>query len=85
MINKDSISDISDNVDGKLLMMALAILTSLTKEDIDNNRWGGWVHPDIAFRQVVELANKVYYEEEWKSEEIKREIRRNRDNKLNEI
>ena len=39
MINKDSISDIDDVVDSKLLMMALAILTSLTKEDIENNIW----------------------------------------------
>ena len=82
MINKDSISDIDDVVDSKLLMMALAILTSLTKEDIENNIWGGWVQPDIAFRQVVELANKVYYKEEWEAAE---KIKRNRDNKLNQI
>ena len=82
MINKNSISDIDHNeVDGKLLMMALAILTSIDENDIKEKTWGGWVHPDIAFQQVVELANKVYYEEEWKAEEIKR----NRNNKLNEI
>ena len=82
MINKNSISDIDHNeVDGKLLMMALAILTSIDENDIKEKTWGGWEHPDIAFQQVVELANKVYYEEEWKAEEIKR----NRNNKLNEI
>ena len=77
-----SISEINTNLaEGKLLMMAMAILTSVDHEDIKNHEYGGMSHPDDVLAKIVELTNKVYYENEWKSEEIKR----SRDSKINRI
>lgn len=61
-----------DTDEGKILLAALAILTSIDKKDIKEGKWGGMVHPDDAFIRVVELANRIFYEEEWKSEEVLR-------------
>ena len=65
----------SDTPEGKVLLAAISILSSIECEDIKENKWGGMVHPDDALKQVVELANKIYYEEEWKLEQerIKRD------------
>lgn len=77
-----SISEINtDSVEGKLLIMAMAMLTTIDYEDIKNNEYGGMSHPDDVLAKIVELTNKVYYEDEWKSSEVKR----NRDVKINRI
>lgn len=81
MINIYKICDIPSTEEGKVLMAAIAILTSLDNDDLKNNLWGGMVHPDDALERVIELANKIFYEEEWKSEQILKE----RDFKLNKI
>ena len=54
-----------DSIEGKLLLSALAILTSIDEIDIKTKKYGGYTHPDDAFKQVVELANKIYYEFSW--------------------
>lgn len=81
MINLKTIKDIKDSEEGQLLLMAIAILTSIKPEDIKSDKWGGMVHPDDALERIQDLANKIYYEEEWKGEQIKI----TRDNKLNKI
>ena len=82
MINIKTISEIDDTTkEGKLLLMTIAILTSIKPDDIKSNKWGGWVHPDDAIKQVADLTNKVYHEEEFKAEQIKIM----RDNKINSI
>lgn len=82
MITIKTISDFShDSDEGKMLLAALAVLTSIDKKDITENKWGGWVHPDDALRRVADLANKIYYEEEWKAEES----RIKRDEKISKI
>lgn len=81
MINIYKICDIPSTEEGKVLMAAIAILTSLDNDDLKNNLWGGMVHPDDALERVIELANKIFYKEEWKSEQILKE----RDFKLNKI
>jgi len=81
MINLKTIKDIKDSEEGQLLLMAIAILTSIKPEDIKSDKWGGMVHPDDALERIQDLANKIYYEEEWKGEQIKIM----RDNKLNKI
>lgn len=64
--NMNSISDFStDSPEGKLLLAALAILTSIDHRDITNNKWGGMVHPDDALQKVCDLANKIYFEKEY--------------------
>ena len=59
MIDKyKSIKSIDDKtIEGKLLMMALAALTSLSLDDIRDKRWS--VSPDDALERVVDIANQV--------------------------
>lgn len=82
MINYKTIADFnSDTPEGKLLLVAISVLTSVDYEDIKSCKWGGMIHPDKAMEQIVELANKIFYEEEWKLEQD----RIKRDNKINSI
>ena len=82
MINLKSIRDFNDNSpEGKLLLAAISILTSINVEDIKDNKWGGMVHPDNALLKIQDIANRIYYEEEWKGEQIKIK----RDTKINSI
>jgi len=82
MINLKTIRDFNDNSpEGKLLLAAISILTSISGEDIKDNKWGGTVHPDKALLKIQDLANRIYYEEEWKGEQIKIK----RDIKINKI
>lgn len=69
MIKYQTIREIKNNKEGEILIAALAILTTISKKDIDENKWGGMVNPDKALQQVVELANKIYYEKEWEIEQ----------------
>ena len=82
MINHSQLSDINMSTpEGQLLMAAVAILTSIDHKHIISNKWGGMISPDTAVKQISDLANKIYYEEEWKEEQK----RINRDNKINNI
>lgn len=82
MIKLQKINEINtQSEEGKILMMAIAILTSVDEDEIKDRKWGGMTHPDDAIKRVVELTNKVYYEEEWKLEQV----RIIRDNKINSI
>ncbi len=82
MISKNKITDINDISDeGKLLVAALAVLTSIDIKDIKNEKWGGMVHPDDALERIQDLANKIFYEEEYNSYLKSKE----RDNKINSI
>ena len=82
MINYKTIRDFNDNSpEGKLLLAAISILTSIKVEDIKEDKWGGMVHPDDALLKIQDIANRIYYEEEWKREQIKIK----RDTKINKI
>jgi hypothetical protein len=82
MIDYKTIKDFDvDTHEGKLLLAAIAVLSSVDCEDIKSHKWGGMTHPDKAMEQIVELANKIFYEKEW---EIEQE-RIKRDNKINSI
>jgi DNA phosphorothioation-dependent restriction protein DptG len=69
MITVKRISELPDTEATKLLVTAVAILTSLHEEDIEEEVWGRTVHPDEALKKIVELANKLYYFDEWESEQ----------------
>ncbi len=69
MITIKKISELPDTEVTKLLVTAVAVLTSLNEEDIEEEVWGGTVQPDEALRKIVELANKLYYFDEWESEQ----------------
>jgi hypothetical protein len=66
MIDYKKIEDFNgDSPEGKLLLASIAVLTSIDIDDIKSNKWGGMTHPDTAMKQIVELANKIFYEEGW--------------------
>ncbi len=82
MIQLKTIREFSDQTDeGKLLLAALSILTSIKPEDIKEDKWGGMVHPDKALEQIQDLANRIYYRDEWEAHKISLE----RDRKIIEI
>jgi hypothetical protein len=60
-------SDFNSSTDeGMLLLAALSILTS----DIDRKKFGGHMHPHDVFEYVQDLANKIFFEEEYKQIEL---------------
>lgn len=82
MINYKKLYDLNlESAEGQLLMSALAILTSLDKEHIKSGEYGECSHPDNVLGKVVDLANKLYYKEEYE----KYLISENRNNKINGI
>ena len=82
MIQLDTIRQIDDKSDeGKLLIAAIAILTSMQKEDLESNEWGGLVSPDEGIRKVQDLANRIYFKKEWEARKKSKE----RDNKIEGI
>jgi len=81
MITIKKISELPDTEVTKLLITAVAVLTSISEADIEEEMWGGTVQPDDALKQIVELANKLYYFDEWESEEKSKE----RIEKINKI
>ncbi len=82
MITHENLHDIDMTTgEGQLLMTAVAILTSIEHKHITNKEWGSHLNPNKAVKQIADLCNKIYYEEEWKAE--KQRIKR--DNKINQI
>ena len=82
MIQLDTIRQIDDGSDeGKLLIAAIAILTSIQKEDLESNEWGGLVSPDEGIRKIQDLANRIYFKKEWEAQKKSKE----RDNKIEGI
>jgi hypothetical protein len=82
MIKVETIRDIDDSTkEGKMLMSALAVLTSITHEQINDNEYGGNTHPDEVTERIADLTNRIYYEFEYKQlQEINK-----RDNAINQI
>ena len=63
MINIKTIKEFSDeSMEGKLLLAALSILSS---EEFKSGRYGGHRHVDDVMKDVVRIANSVYYEKEY--------------------
>ena len=76
MINCKNIREFTDKSDeGKMLLAAISILSSIDIEDIKKNKYGGMSHPDNVLKQIVHLTNLIYFEEEYQrhQEAIKRE------------
>lgn len=81
MILREKFNQIDcDTDEGKLLLAAISILTSIDTDEIKRKRWGGTISPDQAFDQISDLANRIFYEKEY-TQEVKRkrkERKRNR-------
>ena len=52
--------------EGMLLLAAMSILTS----DIDRKKFGGHMHPHDVFEHIKDLANLIFFEEEYKQIEL---------------
>lgn len=86
MITVSSIRDIDDSTkEGKMLMAALSVLTSISHEQIDEHEYGGHTHPDDATERIANLANYIYYTEEYKRLELVKESSIKRDNTIDNI
>lgn len=82
MIKINTIRGFSDVTDeGKLLLASLAALTSLSTDDIKSGKFGGKSNPDDVIKRITDLANRIYYKEEWEAEELINK----RDFKINNI
>jgi hypothetical protein len=66
MIRDMVLSDISTkSKEGKMLMAAMAILTTINQSHIDSGRFGSNITPQKAIDELVKLANSMYYAEEY--------------------
>jgi PleD family two-component response regulator len=82
MIKLEEFRQIDTNIDeGKLLLAAISILTSIDSDQIKRKRGGGMISPDQAHDQIVELANRIFFEEEFKTE-VKRKRKEKRRTRL---
>jgi hypothetical protein len=81
MIEKTFNNFDTNSDEGKMLLAALSILTSIRCDDIKKGIYGGSISPDNALTKIQDLANKIYYEREW---EIK-EVRKQRNEKITKI
>lgn len=73
--------DCESTIEGKLLMAALSVLTSIDEKDIKKGKYGGMNHPDVVMENIWNLANFIFHQkeyEEWK-------VIENRDNKISQI
>lgn len=86
MIIKENFSQIDTNTDeGKMLLAAIGILTSINQEDIKKKRFGGMISPNEAYTKVVDLANRIFYENEYKIEKKRKRKKKNRQRLINKI
>ena len=61
-----------NSTEGMLLLASISILTS----NIDMSKYGSNKTPDEAFKHIQDLANGIFFEEEYRQKEI--EEKRNR-------
>lgn len=82
MIQMNNLSNIDTSTpEGKMLIAAMSILTSMSIDDLNTHRFGGWSHPHDVLIEVEKIANMVFYEEEYLSEKKLRD----RDDNINKI
>ncbi len=73
------------SAEGKLLLAAVAILTSIDKTDLESKRWGGNTSPDAAVKKIADLANKIFYKEEYTSEKKRKKKQRKRSTNITKL
>jgi hypothetical protein len=73
--------DCESTVEGKLLMAALSVLTSIDKKDIQKGQYGGMNHPDTVMENLWKLSNYIFHQKEYEEWEVVE----NRDKKIENI
>lgn len=61
-----------DSEEGMLLLASISILTT----NIDTKKYGPHKTPDEVFKHIQDLANRIFFEEEYKQAELQK--RRNK-------
>ena len=56
----------TDTQEGMLLLASIAVLTG----SIDTKKYGSNKSPDEVFSHIQDLANRIFFEEEYKQKEI---------------
>jgi len=68
MILVKDLTDLDLSTDeGKMLMAAIAILTTIDENHLKESRFGTKSTPYGVIKELSHLSNKMYYEEEYKS------------------
>ena len=67
----------TDTQEGMLLLASIAVLTG----NIDTKKYGSNKTPDEVFKHIQDLANRIFFEEEYKQIEIQNK----RNKKLEQI
>lgn len=67
----------TDTQEGMLLLASVAVLTG----NIDMSKYGSNKSPDDVFKHIQDLANRIFFEEEYKQAEIQKK----RNKKLEQI
>jgi len=70
-----------ESTEGKLLMAALSVLTSIDKKDIQKGQYGGMNHPDTVMENLWKLSNYIFHQKEYEEWEVVE----NRDKKIENI
>ena len=71
----------TDTQEGMLLLASIAVLTG----DIDTSKYGPNKTPDEVFEHIQDLANKVFFEQQYKSEKKRQRIERKRNKVISKI
>ena len=67
----------TDTQEGMLLLASIAVLTG----NIDMSKYGSNKSPDEVFKHIQDLANRIFFEEEYKQIELQKK----RNKKLEQI
>lgn len=67
--------------EGKLLLAAISVLTSIDVNQIKKGEYGGMCSPNEVMKKLTDIANKMYYDEEYRQFIIIK----NRDEKINSL
>lgn len=75
----------TESIEGKLLLAALSILTSITAEQIKEGEYGGMNHPDIVTEKVWRIANYIFHQQDFEKFEEAEKISNLRDSKITDL
>ena len=82
MITISKLHDLNTESDeGKMLLAALAVLTSISPEQINSGEYGGTTNPDQVVEKIADLSNYIFSPKEYEANKIKLK----RDDTINNI
>lgn len=61
--------DLSTN-EGRLLISAIAVLTSLRIKNILNDEWGSGVNHEVCLEKLANISNQIFIKTEYRTDKI---------------